>query len=137
MDKQNIIMEIVKLYDENQKLKNTVMWLERELDKKIDCVDYEQHIQDILLEEGKKAILSEVLSFRNEVKCFYNSETGNQEITSYDDWIVKKVYGYKDFFKNIAYNDFLRIFRIELYKIYECECELALQEVTDNESSNH
>lgn len=129
--RQDEINNILDLYDyidslemENQNLKNRIPNVKSK-DKNITYIDV------LMIEEGKEKIFHDVVRSWNRVKCNYNEDTEQYDVTPFNKWVKGKVD--KDYLPNtMSYEDFVTYFKYELSDMYKKEKEESLKEEKEN-----
>lgn len=113
MTKQEMIIELMNLYDENEKLK-------AENDHKVS----DNFIDQSILDYGKSKILEDCLYSWINVRCEYDEHSKMYYYTPFEKWATGKISRVPDF---MAKNEFLNYFANELQKMYETEKQQALK----------
>lgn len=124
MTKQEMIIELMNLFDENKYLK------EKSERKVSDNV-----IDQSVLEYGKSKILEDCLYSWINVRCEYDEHSKMYYYTPFEKWTTGKISRVPDF---MSKNEFLTYFAEELQAMYECEKQQALKlcAVDANEQNN-
>lgn len=121
MEKQEMIIEIINLYDEITQLNTTIDKLRssafKPQPKEESSINY---IDKIMIEEGKKTILKECIYDWGCCNVTYNEDADIYTVDSYEKWLEKKLRN-NYIPKNISYNDFKGYFEKELWAMYENE----------------
>lgn len=131
MNKQETIIEIMNLYDENERLKNEIEIMKHyqnasnsgqcNNEKCINNIDY------LMIEAGKKQILDKVLSYWKEVTVNYDEDNDIYKCQSYSSWLDKVIQKSR-IPDEMSLDEFRVYFRKELQEIYEKEKTKALNE---------
>ena len=136
MNKSELILEIINLYDENTRLKNENERLKEDISvyKNIDISADEQpnkniktHTDVVLIREGKKAILDNVIYSWKLPYCEYKSETDTYNVTSYKGWL-REALNIEKIPRELSLEEFELIFYQDLQKMYEEKKEKAIAE---------
>ena len=129
--RQELVNDILDLYDyidsiemENQNLNNRIPKVKSK-DKDITYIDV------LMIEEGKEKIFHDVVRSWNRVKCNYNEDTEQYDVTPFNKWVKNKVD--KDYLPNtMSYEDFVTYFKYELSDMYKEEKEESIREAKEN-----
>ncbi len=113
MTKQEMIIELMNLYDENEKLK-------AENDHKVS----DNFIDQSILDYGKSKILEECLYSWINVRYEYDEHSKMHYYAPFGKWVTGKISRVPDF---MSKNEFLTYFAEELQAMYECEKQQALK----------
>lgn len=136
MTKSEIILGIMNLYDENTRLKNENERLKEDVSvyQQIDISADEQpnkniktHTDVVLIREGKKAILDNVIYSWKLPYCEYKSETDTYHVTSYNGWL-REALDLEKIPRELSLEEFELIFYRDLQKMYEEKKEKAIAE---------
>lgn len=141
MKKEEMMIEILYLYDENEALKRKNESLRRDFfslnnekkeETKFNVVENEA------LKIGKKKLLETIVYTWREVSCEYNKENNTYSITSLDKWMKESVA--KDRLPdNVSYDEFVSYFCNELSQLYLEKKEKAIKKAKceENEQTNN
>lgn len=141
MNKQDFIIEIMNLYDENERLKNEIEIMKHYRNASNSKVENENvnsnentednfsYIDKIMIEFGKEKVLNRILYSWRKVEAIYNCDIGLYTTTSYDNWFREKLNkGYIP--DELSVKQLKYYFSKELHEMYEKEKEEALKEAT-------
>ena len=136
MSRNDLIIAINNLYDENVDLKVRNEFLESQLkDKsktKIIDKDRSKETNEILnkiIEYGKKILFDEVIKngYGSKIKVWEDEETKELKTTSLNQWIENKIYTY-NIPNNMSKEDVEIILHIEILELYDEERANAIKE---------
>lgn len=130
MKKNEMIVELMNVYDENESLKNRIAQIEesrKELTQSDGTIlsDFEKG----LIKIGEEKLFDKITqSYYKEVNVSRNDETGELEIRDYKSWVENF------FYKNgvpthLAVNEVKNFFETEFRKVYEEQKEKAIQDL--------
>lgn len=129
MNKNEMIIEVINLYDENERLKNEINILIGENDsisepKGKNDISY---MDKLMIEQGKEEVLKKVLCYTWRcVNASYDEETNTYKVTSYKEWLKEKM-NRNNLPDKMSLDDFRTYFRKELQEMYEKEKEEAIR----------
>lgn len=129
MNKQEMIFELIRLYDEIDTLKRTNERLEanasnsskRKEENDLKAIDY------VMIDKGKKIVFDNSTKHWQKCSAYYDEETGTYSTDSYEKWLEKKIY-IDNIPHEISYDDFTNYFRKELMDLYNQEKTKALND---------
>lgn len=131
MEKNMIILEIINLYDENERLRHSVEWLSRT--NGLSCDSEPEHpnkwvdIDKEMIKKGKAKVLENAISYWRPVKCTYDEEKDIYNVASFDNWLKEVLR--KDYIPNfMSYKQFIEYFHEDLMSLYNKEKTKALNE---------
>lgn len=131
MNKNEMIIEIMNLYDELESLrrtKNTPMNNDVLVKNDGNQVDErEQRINRLMIDIGKKSVLEKASYSWKHVECKYDEDSDIYKVTSFDKWAREK-YPKDRIPEFMSYDFFLKYFDEEIRRIYENEKTYALNE---------
>ena len=132
MNKQEMIIGLINLYDENERLKAEIEVLKhyQNASNSEQC-EYNESISLFdrnMIEYGKKQLLEDCLYSWGQVSCDYDEESKSYNITSYERWINKKVSRTPDF---MSKDKFKKYFEFELREMYEKEKQEAIEKAKE------
>ena len=136
MSRNDLIIAINNLYDENVDLKVRNEFLESQLkDKsktKIIDKDRSKETNEILnkiIEYGKKILFDEVIKngYGSKIKVWEDEETKELKTTSLNQWLENKIYTY-NIPNNMSKEDVEIILHIEILELYDEERANAIKE---------
>lgn len=136
MNKTELITEVLNLYDVIEVLKNQNEKLA--LNQLPNNNMAEQNISFIdkkMIELGKKEALKNSIYSWNEVSVNYDEEANQFIVTSFDNWLKKKI------IKNqipsfMSFDEFLSYLHNDLEKMYAKEKEVALAKAKKEDEEN-
>lgn len=139
MMRNDLIIAINNIIDENVSLKVRNEYLEKyhkEHEKpKTRCVDKRTEVSLIdlkVIAYGKEKLCDEVLKSWNNIEVHRDKETKELKITSYEEWLDKKIY--KDYIPdNMTKNEVMNIIYDNAIKIYEEEKIQAIKRFEEKE----
>lgn len=124
--RQELVNDILDIYDyvdhlekEVERLKPYSIKEEKENSETLNHIDY------LMISIGKQKILDRCLYSWGEVKAKYDEENDTYNVTSYNDWLNKKLRR-DEIPDNISLDEFRVYFRKELQEMYEKEKSIAL-----------
>lgn len=124
--RQELVNDILDIYDyvdhlekEVERLKPYSIKEEKENSETLNHIDY------LMISIGKQKILDRCLYNWREVKAKYDEENDTYNVTSYNDWLNKKLRR-DEIPDNISLDEFRVYFRKELQEMYEKEKLIAL-----------
>jgi hypothetical protein len=124
--RQELVNDILDIYDyvdhlekEVERLKPYSIKEEKENSETLNHIDY------LMISIGKQKILDRCLYSWREVKAKYDEENDTYNVTSYNDWLNKKLRR-DEIPDNISLDEFRVYFRKELQEMYEKEKSIAL-----------
>lgn len=124
--RQELVNDILDIYDyvdhlekEVERLKPYSIKEEKENSETLTHIDY------LMISIGKQKILDRCLYSWREVKSKYDEENDTYNVTSYNDWLNKKLRR-DEIPDSISLDEFRVYFRKELQEIYEKEKSIAL-----------
>ena len=136
MNKSEIILGIIDVYDENVRLKNENERLKEDISvyQQIDIGAEEMPKQNIktltdivLIREGKKAILNNVIYSWKLPYCEYDSENDTYKVTSYKGWL-REALDLEKIPRELSLEEFESVFYQDLQKMYAEKKEKAIAE---------
>ena len=136
MNKSEIILGIIDVYDENVRLKNENEKLKEDISvyQQIDIGAEERPKQNIktltdivLIREGKKAILNNVIYSWKLPYCEYDSENDTYKVTSYKGWL-REALNLEKIPRELSLEEFESVFYQDLQKMYAEKKEKAIAE---------
>ena len=133
--RNEIIIAINNLFDENVDLKVRNEYLENKIKSEKTCVEpvSSSYITDLIIRYGKEQLMKDTINSSNYVRVNRNEETGELVVRSFEKWLNEKITTYyipdymsKEDIKNILYED--------LKEIYEKEKSEAIKEFEKEET---
>lgn len=130
MNKNEMIIEVINLYDENERLKNEidrVTYYESATNSEQTEKNHISYIDHLMIEQGKKEVLKKVLYYTWKcVNVSYDEENDIYKVTSYKEWLEEKM-NRNNLPDKMSLDDFRTYFRKELQEMYEKEKEEAIR----------
>lgn len=129
MTKQEMIIELMNLYDEIDVLKNENERLAAIVsnvskgneERVLKPIDY------LMIEQGKKQIFKNAIYSWEQIETYYDEKTDTYSVDNYAEWLSKKIK--KGCIPDeISLDEFRNYFRKELIQLYEEEKTKALNE---------
>jgi hypothetical protein len=136
MKRNEIINEILSLYDENEKLKLELEKRAGFRDMIVPKINEFENIDKEMIELAKKTVLKNTFYYYDWkiVECWEDEDSEQILFTSYDKWLKEKI--------NISHipdfmskNEFIKYFKKEIDELYELEKEKALKKFKENEEN--
>lgn len=128
MNKNELVVEIMNLCDENERLKNELQIMKN--DSRLNQKVIEKQPSRMILElikVGENKMLRDCLYSWKEVQVTYDDENDIYKATSFEKWLNKKLQ--KDNIpKSISRAEFEEYFSDQLHEMYEKEKNAALRE---------
>lgn len=132
MNKQEMIIGLINLFDENERLKAEIEVLKHYQNtsnsEQCECNESISLFYRNMIEYGKKQLLTYCLYSWREVNCNYDEESQSYNITSYECWINNKVSKIPDF---MSKDEFKKYFEFELREMYEKEKQKAIEKAKE------
>lgn len=120
MEKQEMIIAIIELYDEITQLNTAIDDLRAKSFKPLQKENALNPIDGLMIEEGKKVLLNRCLREWNCCEANYCKDADTVTVLSFEKWVERKIRVEK-LPKSISYNDFAEYVKKELWLIYENE----------------
>ena len=128
MNKNELVVEIMNLCDENERLKNELQIMKN--DSRLNQKVIEKQPSRMILElikVGENKMLRDCLYSWKEVQVTYDDENDIYKATSFGKWLNKKLQ--KDNIpRTISQTEFEEYFNDQLHEMYEKEKDAALRE---------
>lgn len=128
MNKSELVVEIMNLCDENERLKNELQIMKNDslLNQKVIEKQPSRMILE-LIKVGENKMLRDCLYSWKEVSVTYDDENDIYKATSFEKWLNKKLQ--KDNIpRTISRTEFEEYFSGQLHEMYEKEKDAALRE---------
>ena len=128
MNKNELVVEIMNLCDENERLKNELQIMKNDslLNQKVIEKQPSRMILTII-QVGEREILKDCLYSWKEVKATYDEENGVYKVTSFEKWLKDKLQK-NNIPKSVSLAEFEEYFSDQLHEMYEKEKNAALRE---------
>lgn len=128
MNKNELIVEIMNLCDENERLKNELQIIKNDslLSQKVIEGQPSRMVLE-LIKIGENKMLSDCLHLTKEVRVTYDNENGIYKATSFEEWITEKIFK-NNIPKSISQEQFEEYFSDQLHEMYEKEKDAAIRE---------
>lgn len=133
MNRNDLIIAINNLYDENINLKVRNEYLEAKIDEKSRtkmCADKHNELDDLtkkIIEYGKKKLFNETIreGYSSQISVYEDEDTKELKFTTLGNWLKNKMYTY-NIPDNFSQEDIKNILCNEIEDLYEKEKEEAI-----------
>lgn len=128
MNKNELVVEIMNLCDENERLKNELQIMKN--DSRLNQKVIEKQPSRMILElikVGENEMLRDCLYLTKEVRVTYDNENDIYKASSFEEWLSNKIVK-SNIPKSISQEEFEEYFSDQLHEMYEKEKDAALRE---------